>query len=59
MNGHPLLEARHVTVRFDGLVRETPEAGAEPFQELWHLVRPATGNGDWAIAGITPLQPGA
>lgn len=45
-----------VTVRFHGLIRETPEAGAEPFNELWHLVRPADGQGDWAIAGITPVQ---
>ena len=45
-----------VTVRFHGLIREAPEAGAEPFNELWHLVRPADGQGDWAIAGITPVQ---
>ncbi|MBL8350268.1 MAG: Tim44 domain-containing protein [Burkholderiaceae bacterium] len=45
-----------VTVRFHGLIRETPESGAEAFNELWHLVRPADGQGDWAIAGITPVQ---
>lgn len=45
-----------VTVRFNGLIREAAEAGAEPFNELWHLVRPAAGGGDWAIAGITPVQ---
>ena len=45
-----------VTVRFHGLIREAPEAGAEPFNELWHLVRPADGVGEWAIAGITPVQ---
>ena len=45
-----------VTVRFYGLIREAAEAGAEPFNELWHLVRPADGHGDWAIAGITPVQ---
>jgi predicted lipid-binding transport protein (Tim44 family) len=45
-----------VSVRFHGLVREAADAGAEPFNELWHLVRPATGQGDWAIAGITPVQ---
>lgn len=43
-----------VTVRFHGLIRETADAGAEPFNELWHLVRAADGQGDWAIAGITP-----
>jgi predicted lipid-binding transport protein (Tim44 family) len=45
-----------VTVRFHGLIREAAEAGAEPFNELWHLVRPAEGGGDWAIAGITPVH---
>ena len=45
-----------VSVRFQGLIREAAEAGAEPFNELWHLVRPADGQGDWAIAGITPVQ---
>ncbi len=43
-----------VTVRFHGLIREVADAGAEPFKELWHLVRAADGSGDWAIAGITP-----
>ncbi|OYU73207.1 MAG: hypothetical protein CFE45_37945 [Burkholderiales bacterium PBB5] len=45
-----------VTVRFHGLIREVADAGAEPFNELWHLVRAADGQGDWAIAGITPVQ---
>jgi predicted lipid-binding transport protein (Tim44 family) len=45
-----------ITVRFHGLIREAAEAGAEPFNELWHLVRAADGHGDWAIAGITPIQ---
>ncbi len=43
-----------VSVRFHGLIREAVDAGAEPFKELWHLVRPADGSGEWAIAGITP-----
>ena len=47
---------RSVTVRFHGLIREAAEAGAEPFNEMWHLVRAADGHGDWAIAGITPVQ---
>ncbi len=45
-----------VSVRFHGLIREAADAGAEPFNELWHLVRPADGQGEWAIAGITPVQ---
>lgn len=43
-----------VSVRFHGLIREEAGAGAQPFNELWHFVRPSTG-GDWAIAGIQPL----
>ncbi len=43
-----------VTVRYHGLIREATNAPVEPFKELWHLVRPADGSADWAIAGITP-----
>jgi predicted lipid-binding transport protein (Tim44 family) len=42
------------TVRFTGLIREEAEAGAQPFDELWHLVRPLDDSREWAIAGITP-----
>lgn len=45
-----------VSVRFSGLIREASESGAEPFEELWHLVRPVDGSRDWAIAGITPIS---
>lgn len=45
-----------VTVRFQGLIREAADAGAEPFDELWHLVRPLDASRDWAIAGIAPTQ---
>lgn len=44
------------SVRFHGLIREEVQAGAQPFNELWHLVKPLEGAGDWAIAGITPLE---
>ena len=43
------------SVRFSGRIREEANQPAQPFQELWHLVKPAQGEGDWAIAGITPL----
>ncbi len=45
-----------VSVRYHGLIRETADGAADPFDELWHLVRAADGQGDWAIAGITPQQ---
>lgn len=44
------------SVRFHGLIQEDAKLGAQPFDELWHLVKPAHDAGDWAIAGITPLQ---
>ncbi|MGE5451336.1 MAG: Tim44 domain-containing protein [Acidobacteriota bacterium] len=43
------------SVRFHGLIQEDAKLGAQPFDELWHLVKPANDAGDWAIAGITPL----
>jgi len=45
-----------VTVRFHGLIREEVNAGAQPFNELWHLVKPQDESSDWAIAGITPID---
>ncbi|MCX7660331.1 MAG: Tim44-like domain-containing protein [Caldimonas manganoxidans] len=42
-----------VSVRFHGLIREAADAAAEPFDELWHFVKPLDGHREWAIAGIT------
>jgi predicted lipid-binding transport protein (Tim44 family) len=39
-----------VSVRFHGLVREDAGADAQPFDEVWHLVKAEGAN--WAIAGI-------
>ena len=48
---------RHiVSVRFTGLVREAADQGAMPLDEVWHLTRPANGQGGWVIAGIQQLQ---
>ena len=44
-----------VSVRFHGLIREEVDAGAEPFDEVWHLVKPLDGSREWAIAGIQPV----
>jgi predicted lipid-binding transport protein (Tim44 family) len=43
------------SVRFNGLIREVDGGVAEPFDELWHLVRPTQG-GEWRLAGIQPLD---
>lgn len=45
-----------VSVRFHGLIREEIDQGAQPFDELWHLVKPLNDSRDWAIAGISPVQ---
>ena len=45
-----------VSVRFHGLIREAKEAPAEPFDEVWHLVRPVDGSREWAIAGIAQTK---
>ncbi|MDZ5457719.1 Tim44 domain-containing protein [Azohydromonas lata] len=41
-----------VSVRYSGLIREDRDAPATDFDEVWHLVRPADGSRNWAIAGI-------
>lgn len=48
-----------VSVRFHGLVREEQSAGAEPFDEVWHLVKPKDGSREWAIAGIEQMTAAA
>ena len=50
-------DGRHwASVRFSGLVRETP--GAEPagFEAVWNLVKPVNGATGWLLAGIQPLH---
>jgi predicted lipid-binding transport protein (Tim44 family) len=41
-----------VSVRFHGLIREEKDGAATPFDEVWHLVKPADSSREWAIAGI-------
>ena len=45
-------ERQIVSVRFHGLIREEANGVAAPFDEVWHLVKPADGSREWAIAGI-------
>jgi predicted lipid-binding transport protein (Tim44 family) len=49
-------ERQLVSVRFHGLIREDG-ATTEPFDEVWHLIKPADGSREWAIAGIQPSAP--
>lgn len=39
------------SVRFHGLITED-HAVAAPFDETWHLIKPAIGKGGWLVAGI-------
>ena len=44
---------RHVvSVRFTGQVRESADAAPVALDEVWHLTKPANGQGGWVIAGI-------
>lgn len=45
-------ERQIVSVRFHGLIREQANGATEHFDEVWHLVKPADGSREWAIAGI-------
>ena len=49
-------ERQIVSVRFHGLIREEKDSVAAPFDEVWHLVKPADGSREWAIAGIQQSQ---
>ena len=40
------------SVRFTGSLREAPDAAAEPFAEVWNLVKPLSGRDGWLLAGI-------
>ncbi len=40
-----------VSVRFHGLLKEDSDTPA-PFDETWHLTKPASGKGGWVVAGI-------
>ena len=41
-----------VSVRFHGLIKEEASGPTNPFDEVWHLVKPRGDSRDWAIAGI-------
>ena len=43
------------SVRFAGTIREDNGAPA-PFAEVWHLVKPVSGERGWQVAGIQQIQ---
>lgn len=40
------------SVRFSGTIREEAGSPAEPFAEVWNLVKPEDGSQGWMVAGI-------
>jgi predicted lipid-binding transport protein (Tim44 family) len=44
------------SVKFSGLIKEGENAPAEPFTEVWNLVKPLSGQGGWVLAGIQQLS---
>ena len=44
------------SVKFSGMIRESLDAQAEPFAEVWNLTKPASGQGGWTLAGIQQLS---
>ncbi len=40
------------SVRFHGMLRESPEAAPAPFDEVWHLSKRVDGARGWILAGI-------
>jgi predicted lipid-binding transport protein (Tim44 family) len=44
------------SVKFDGMIRESENAAAEPFAEIWNLSKPLNGQGGWLLAGIQQVN---
>jgi predicted lipid-binding transport protein (Tim44 family) len=43
------------SVKFSGMIKESENAPAEPFTEIWNLTKPVSGQGGWVLAGIQQL----
>ncbi|RJF97678.1 Tim44 domain-containing protein [Noviherbaspirillum saxi] len=44
------------SVRFSGMIKESENAPAEQFAEIWNLTKPVSGQGGWLLAGIQQLS---
>jgi predicted lipid-binding transport protein (Tim44 family) len=44
------------SVKFSGMIKESLNAPAEPFAEVWNLSKPTSGQGGWLLAGIQQLS---
>jgi len=50
-----LRDAWFASVEFTGMIRESSDAGAAPFRELWLLARPKQADDGWRLAGVQAL----
>ena len=44
------------SVKFTGMIKSAPTAAPEPFNEVWNMSKPVSGNGGWVLAGIQQLS---
>ena len=44
------------SIKFDGMIKESDNAPAEPFAEIWNLSKPVNGQGGWLLAGIQQVN---
>ena len=44
------------SVEFNGMIREEPSAGPNPFREVWNMSKPKSGGSGWLVAGVQALQ---
>jgi predicted lipid-binding transport protein (Tim44 family) len=44
------------SVQFNGMIRNAPNAPAEPFVEVWNVAKPLDGHGGWVLAGIQQVS---
>ena len=49
-------DSHWASVRFSGMVRETPGTQPVGFEEVWNLVKPADGSSGWLLAGIQQMH---
>jgi predicted lipid-binding transport protein (Tim44 family) len=45
-----------VSTRFTGMLREEANAAPVAIDEVWHLIKPISGQGGWVLAGIQQVQ---
>jgi predicted lipid-binding transport protein (Tim44 family) len=50
-----LSEAQLASIEFSGLIRESQDASAMPFRELWMLARPQGADAGWQVARVQAL----